>query len=107
MNQDTPVFTGTEKIARRVGATVYYLSMSRVKRGYFEGRIIKMHDDASKTEEFALTNEYFRLVSEDLKREPWLWLWTHKRWKRTREGYARREKKREEDRRRLMENASK
>lgn len=107
MNQDTPVFTGTEKIARRVGATVYYLSMSRVKRGYFEGRIIKMHDDASKTEEFALTNEYFRLVSEDLKREPWLWLWTHKRWKRTREGYARREKKREEDRRRLMESASK
>ena len=103
MHQDTPVFTGTEKIARRVGASVFYLSMSRVKRGYFKASIIKMTDDASTTEEFALTNEYFKLIEKDLEREPWLWLWTHKRWKRTREGYARREQKRAEDKRRLVE----
>lgn len=105
MHQDTPVFTGTEKIAVRVGAAVYYLSMSRVRRGYFKATFLKMADDASKTEEFSLTNDYFKLVEKDLEREPWLWLWTHKRWKRTREGYAKREQKRAEDKRRLVERA--
>ena len=105
INQYTPVFTGTEKIARRVGASVFYLSMSRKRRGYYKATIIKMFDNASETEEFTITNEYFKLVETDLKREPWLWLWTHKRWKRTREGYAKREKKREEDKRRLVERA--
>ena len=99
------MFTGTEKIAVRVGAAVYYLSMSRVRRGYFKATFLKMADDASKTEEFSLTNDYFKLVEKDLEREPWLWLWTHKRWKRTREGYAKREQKRAEDKRRLVERA--
>lgn len=105
MNQDTPVFTGTEKIATRVGSAVFYLSMSRVRRGYFKATMEKMVDDASQTEEFFLTNEYFKLVQRDIEREPWLWLWTHKRWKRTREGYAKREQKRAEDKRRLVERA--
>lgn len=106
MHQDTPVFTGTEKIARRVGASVYYLSMTRPKRGYFEASFMKICDDASLTEEFSVTNEYFKLIEKDLAREPWLWLWTHKRWKRTREGFKKRQQKRAEDQRRLMERAS-
>ena len=51
------------------------------------------------------TNRYFTLLEENIKEEPYLWLWTHKRWKRTREGYARREAKRIEDRRKLVEKA--
>ena len=65
----------------------------------------KMSEDASQTEEFYLTNEYFKLVERDIEREPWLWLWTNKRWKRTREGYAKREEKRAEDKRRLVQRA--
>lgn len=105
MHQDTPVFTGTEKIARRVGAAVFYLSMSRVERGHYKASIVKICENAAETNEFVVTNEYFRLVEKDLNREPWLWLWSHKRWKRTREGYARREQKRAEDKRRLVERA--
>ena len=53
------------------------------------------------------TNIYYRKLTENIIKSPELWLWTHKRWKRTREGYAKREAKRIEDRRRLVENARK
>ena len=35
LNQDTPVFTGTEKIAKRTNSAVFYLHVRRVKRGKY------------------------------------------------------------------------
>ena len=70
-------------------------------------RIIPYADDAALLPEFEATNIYYRMLSDNIRQTPELWLWTHKRWKRTREGYARREAKRVEDRKRLVENAKK
>ena len=106
-HRDTPVFTGTEKIAQRTNASLFYAHMERVKRGYYVLRIEKFADDASLMPEFEPTNIYYRKLTENIMKSPELWLWTHKRWKRTREGYAKREAKRIEDRRRLVENARK
>ncbi len=36
LNQDTPVFTGTEKIAQKFNYPVVYVSVKRMKRGYYE-----------------------------------------------------------------------
>ena len=66
-----------------------------------------MADDAALLPEFEATNMYYRLLSENIREVPELWLWTHNRWKRTREGYARREAKRVEDRKKLVENSKK
>ena len=70
-------------------------------------RIIPFADDAAQLPEFEATNIYYRMLTENIRETPELWLWTHKRWKRTREGYAKREAKRVEDRKRLVENAKK
>lgn len=106
-HRDTPVFTGTEKIARRTHAALFYAHIERVKRGHYVMRIIPFADDAALLPEFEATNIYYRMLSDNIRETPELWLWTHKRWKRTREGYARREAKRVEDRKRLVENAKK
>ena len=105
MHRDTPVFTGTEKIAQRTHASLFYARMERVKRGHYVMRIEPFAEDAALLPEFEATNMYYRKLTENIYETPELWLWTHKRWKRTREGYAAREAKRMEDRRRLVENA--
>ncbi len=84
LNQDTAVFTGAEKIARRVKASVFYLHMERVSRGKYVARFELMCEDASLLPENELTNEYFRLAEKDICNDPASWLWTHKRWKRSR-----------------------
>jgi KDO2-lipid IV(A) lauroyltransferase len=104
-HRDTPVFTGTEKIAQRTKAALFYARMERVKRGYYVLHIEKFADDASLLPEFEPTNIYYQKLTENIKESPELWLWTHKRWKRTREGYAEREAKRAEDRKKLVEKA--
>lgn len=88
LHHDTPVFTGGEKIARKLGAAVFYLDIRREERGVYAGRFIKISDDASKEEEYAVTRAYYRELERSIRRQPELWLWSHRRWKRTREGLA-------------------
>lgn len=83
LNHDTPVFTGTERIARKLGYAVFYGDLVRVKRGYYVCRVVKMTDNARDTEEFELTEKYMRLLETTIRRDPPCWLWSHNRWKRT------------------------
>ena len=103
----TPVFTGTEKIAQRTHASLFYAHVYREKRGHYVLKIEDMAEDAALLPEFEPTNMYYRLLAENIRETPDLWLWTHKRWKRTRQGYAERERRREQDRKRLIENGKK
>lgn len=103
-HRDTPVFTGTEKIAARTHASLFYARMVREKRGYYTMYIEDIAEDASLLPEFEATNTYYRMLADNIRETPDLWLWTHNRWKRTREGFAKREAKRAERRKRLIEN---
>lgn len=94
LNHDTAVFTGTEKIARRTESAVFFLGFKRVKRGKYVGRFQLMVDNAMSLPELELTNMYYRFLEDSIKSEPELWLWSHNRWKRTREAFVEREKKR-------------
>lgn len=87
LHHDTPVYSGPERIARMMHSRVYYLDMHRPRRGYYVGKFVKMADDAARCEKFYLTREYFRLLEESINRAPAYWLWSHRRWKRTREQF--------------------
>ena len=104
LHRDTPVFTGTEKIARRTGAALFFVRMKRVKRGYYTAHFELFAEDASKMEEFEPTNRYYELLEKEIRENPELWLWTHNRWKRTREGFEERERLRAQERERLLKN---
>lgn len=90
LNHDTPVYSGPERIAKMLHSAVYYIDMERPKRGYYVGRFVKIADDASKCEKFFVTREYFRLLEESISKHPQYWLWSHRRWKRTRAEFMRR-----------------
>ena len=102
LHRDTPVFTGTEKIAQRTGASLFFVKMERVKRGYYTAHFELFAEDASKMPEFEPTNLYYRILEEQIRKTPELWLWTHNRWKRTREAFERRERRLAEKRAKLL-----
>lgn len=87
LNHDTPVFTGPERMARKLKAAVFYCDVERLKRGRYLCRMVEMTRDASACEEFALSREYFRMLEQTIRRRPELWLWSHRRWKHTREHF--------------------
>lgn len=85
--QETASFTGPERLAKMFRNKVYYLEMSRPRRGYYKGRFVKMSDDASKETPFGLTQKYYDLLEANIRQAPQYWLWSHRRWKRTREEF--------------------
>ena len=40
-----------------------------------------------KYKDWEITDKYFQLLEETIRRQPELYLWSHKRWKRTREEF--------------------
>ncbi|MFV0419911.1 MAG: lysophospholipid acyltransferase family protein [Dysgonomonas sp.] len=85
LNQDTPVFTGVERIAKKTGFAVTYLDLEKVKRGYYKGTVRLITSQSQAEPENAITEAYTRAMETTILRSPAYWLWTHKRWKRTRE----------------------
>jgi KDO2-lipid IV(A) lauroyltransferase len=61
-----------------------YVSVRRVKRGYYKTYFTKICDDASTTPDGFVTETHTRLLEEDIIRQPETWLWSHRRWKHKR-----------------------
>lgn len=92
LHHNTPVFTGTEQIGKQVDALIFYAHMERPRRGYYRCTISLISDDAKAHPDFDLTDIYFQMLERSIQQAPALWLWTHKRWKRTYEEYIQRKK---------------
>lgn len=84
MNHDTAAITGTESLAKRCHYACFYLKMTRKRRGYYNAKLIPIVKDSSFMPDFSITDQYFRLLEENIKEAPEFWLWTHNRWKRDR-----------------------
>lgn len=79
LNRPTAIITGTETVCRRLDALPVYWHMSKPSRGHYHIDVIRMETDLSR--EFALTDRYASLLEENIRHDPSLWLWSHKRWK--------------------------
>ena len=84
LNQDTPVYLGVEKLAKRNKAAVAYYEIRRVKRGYYEVDITLIAENAAETFDYQITNKHVELLEETIRRNPEYWLWSHRRWKHKR-----------------------
>ncbi|MDD6784163.1 MAG: lysophospholipid acyltransferase family protein [Prevotellaceae bacterium] len=82
LNQETPVFTGTERIAKKVDAGVTYGEVKRVKRGYYTCTFKLITNDPKSFGEHEMTRLYMKMLEADIRKDPARWLWTHNRWKR-------------------------
>lgn len=88
LHHDTPVFSGAEKITVKTHADVFYADIVRTRRGYYRCTFRPMKPEGE-YQEFFYTKEYFRLLEQSIQKVPQYWLWSHNRWKRTREQFNR------------------
>ena len=89
LNHDTPVLTGTDRILRKMNHAVIYCDIQRVRRGYYVATYKMMTREPGKMKDFELTDMYFKMLEESIRRAPEYWLWSHKRWSRTHEEFDR------------------
>jgi len=85
LHQDTPFYTGVEKIARTLDLGVIFIDLYREKRGYYVGEVSLITNSAKETKENEITEAYISKLEEAISKRPHNWLWSHKRWKHKRE----------------------
>ncbi len=85
--KDTPVMTGGERIAKKMDMDCYYIHMYRRRRGHYEAKIELITTEPKQKPDFWITEQYYQRLQENISQQPSYWLWTHRRWKRTRAGY--------------------
>jgi len=84
LHQDTLVFNGSEKIAKKLELAVIYGCLERVSRGKYIFHSTLICEDASVIPLGKITETHVRLLEADIRKAPEYWLWTHRRWKHKR-----------------------
>ncbi|WEK34289.1 MAG: lysophospholipid acyltransferase family protein [Candidatus Pseudobacter hemicellulosilyticus] len=88
LNQDTPVFTGTEKIGQKMNYPIVYVSIQKIKRGYYTLHADVLMEPPYKTlEEGTMTAAHTKRLESDITDQPETWLWSHRRWKHKRPAF--------------------
>ena len=72
---------GTESIARKVNAVVLYPHMEKVGMGKYKVRFELIDDYIDGNNSTDLVQKYAALLEQNIKEDPTIWLWSHKRWK--------------------------
>ena len=86
---DTPLYLGTEKLARKLNAAVVFLKVRKVKRGRYEVEIEQITGNPKDLEPFKITEAHVRILENLIREEPTYWLWSHRRWKHSHEKFER------------------
>ncbi|MEJ6737380.1 MAG: lysophospholipid acyltransferase family protein [Flavobacteriales bacterium] len=81
LNQETPIFWGTEIIAKKLNYPIIYFSIRQPKRGFYEITPELLCDNPSQTKTGEISVMHTNRLEQDIKEQPEIWLWSHRRWK--------------------------
>lgn len=81
LNHQVPVLVGTEKLTKHYDFAAWFVRVKRVRRGFYEADVIRMHEDPKSLPDYELTEIYFRMLEEAIQAQPELYLWSHRRFK--------------------------
>lgn len=84
LNQDTPVFNGTEKLAKKFDYPVVYLNIKKIKRGYYALSTTVLTEHPKELAEGQISELHTRQLEKNIREQPHTWLWSHRRWKHKR-----------------------
>lgn len=81
LNQETPVFLGVEKLAKKYDMPVVFINVRKLKRGYYDLTIELLFESTAGLPEFCVTEKHVKRLEELIRENPEYWVWTHRRWK--------------------------
>ncbi len=84
LSQDTPFYTGLDKMARALGYAVVFLCPQRTGRGRYKLAFSLIAENGKDCHANEIIARYVRLLEEAIRKQPDNWLWSHRRWKHKR-----------------------
>lgn len=77
----TPFVSGPENGARIGNLPVVFGYYTKIRRGYYQGHYHLAESDPQSLPKGELTRRYISFLEETIRRDPEMWLWSHRRWK--------------------------
>jgi len=74
LGQDTAFYTIVNKLQARTGDAVVFGHMRKLKRGHYQLRFERLSEEDP-------IGDYVKKLEEEIRDDPSLWLWSHRRWK--------------------------
>src|SRR5690606_4169293 len=81
MGIKVPCFTGAERLAKKLDLTTAYLKVTKIKRGFYEAKIMTLAENPNAYKDYQLTDMFLREVEKQIYEDPEYYFWTHNRWK--------------------------
>jgi Kdo2-lipid IVA lauroyltransferase/acyltransferase len=82
LNRPTAFLKGPEKFARLQQVPVVMMTTTKPKRGHYHFEYFLLADHPKEMKEGELMRQYAKHLEENIKLQPEIYLWSHKRWKR-------------------------
>ena len=73
LHQDTPIFTGTERIGKKVNAAIFFLDMQRTSRGHYCGTFKHITDEPKSYPDFQISEICTHELEQMIRRQPSYW----------------------------------
>jgi Kdo2-lipid IVA lauroyltransferase/acyltransferase len=84
MGIEVPVHTGAEMLSKKYNMNVLFLKVKKVKRGYYQGSFEVLSENAKEVPNYEITDQFLKLVEQQIYEAPEYYLWTHNRYKHKR-----------------------
>ena len=81
LNNLVPFHTGAEIIAKKYDMAVVYMNVEKVKRGYYLASFELITDKPTKHKDFKITEDFIKLLENQIFKAPEYYTWTHNRFK--------------------------
>lgn len=81
LNQDSGVFLGPERIAKSLNYAVVFCHVSKTERGFYHIEFELITNTPKEIPQYGITNSHVKMLEEDIRKQPEIWLWSHRRWK--------------------------
>ena len=81
MGVTVPIHTGAEMLAKKHNLAIAFLSVEKIKRGYYMTTFEKITTTPKKYKDFEISDIFIKKVEKQIKKAPENYTWTHKRWK--------------------------
>ena len=81
MNRRTPTMSAAAKLAVKFDMAAVYMRYECREGGGYRLTLVPISEHAGSEDPADLMQRYYRLLEQDLRTQPWNYLWTHRRWK--------------------------
>lgn len=85
LGRDTAFYTGLEKIAVATQSPVFFLEVLRTGRGKYHYQFTEIAKPPYDKNHSGIIEKYASCLEENIRKQPSGYLWSHKRWKYTKE----------------------